>query len=273
MANENQEQVLEKPNAEGLLGDTPLSEETKKTDPNETVVPHKEDEKAEDKTYENEKEVKLERPDYIEDKFWDPKDGVKVEELSNSYSELQKQFSMGKHKAPKEYDVSSLEDVEDGDELKQYFVDWAKENKPTQAAFDNLVNKFKELSVQQEEADSINIDEETAKLGPNAPQIIDGIKKWGQGLVAKGVWSDEDFDEFKVFAATSSGINALNKIRKYYGEQTIPTAPIDVDGQPSNDELYDLVADPKYKSDPNFRRKVEQQFARAFPGKVNTGEI
>jgi hypothetical protein len=42
---------------------------------------------------------------------------------------------------------------------------------------------------------------------------------------------------------------------------------------PSNDELYDLVADPKYKTDPAFRRKVEQQFARAFPGKVDTGEI
>ena len=47
---------------------------------------------------------------------------------------------MGKHKAPKEYDVASLEDVEDDDELKSYFLDWAKENKPTQAAFDNLVN-------------------------------------------------------------------------------------------------------------------------------------
>ena len=177
---------------------------------------------------------------------------------------------MGKHKAPKEYDVAALEDVDDDDELKQYFVEWAKENKPTQAAFDNLVNKFKELSVQQEEAESINIEEETKALGPNAPQIIDGIKKWGQGLVSKGVWSDEDFNEFKIFAATANGINALNKIRKYYGEQTIPTSPVDVDGMPSNDELYDLVADPKYKTDPAFRRKVEQQFARAFPGKVNT---
>ena len=90
---------------------------------------------------------------------------------------------------------------------------------------------------------------------------------------SKGVWSDEDFNEFKIFAATANGINALNKIRKYYGEQTIPTSPVDVDGMPSNDELYELVADPKYKTDPAFRRKVEQQFARAFPGKVNTGEI
>ena len=80
-------------------------------------------------------------------------------------------------------------------------------------------------------------------------------------------------EEFKVFAATANGINTINKLRKYYGEQTIPTAPVDVDGMPSNDELYDLVADPKYKTDPAFRRKVEQQFARAFPGKVDTGEI
>ena len=85
--------------------------------------------------------------------------------------------------------------------------------------------------------------------------------------------SDEDFDEFKIFAATANGINTINKLRKYYGEQTIPTAPVDVDGAPSNDELYELVADPKYKTDPAFRRKVEQQFARAFPGKVDTGEI
>jgi len=34
-----------------------------------------------------------------------------------------------------------------------------------------------------------------------------------------------------------------------------------------------MVADPKYKSDPAYRRKVEEQFARAFPGKVNTGDI
>ena len=104
-------------------------------------------------------------------------------------------------------------------------------------------------------------------------QIIEGVKKWGQGLKSKGVFSDEDFEEFKVFAATANGINTINKLRKYYGEQTIPTAPVDVDGMPSNDELYDLVADPKYKTDPAFRRKVEQQFARAFPGKVDTGEI
>ena len=261
-------------NEESLIGDAPAVEPVEPK-PEETTIPHKEEEQT-NTTPQEEKteEVKLEKPDYIEDKFWDEKDGVKTEDLSKSYTELQKQFSMGKHKAPKEYDMSALEDIDEDDELASYFKDWAKENKPTQAAFDNLVNKFKELSVAQAEEDSINIDEEKKILGPNADQIIKGITTWGQGLVSKGIWSDADFEEFKIFAATGNGINALNKVRKYYGEQTIPTAPIDVEGQPSKEELYSLVNDPKYKSDPAFRRKVEEQFARAFPGTAtSTGEI
>ena len=260
---------------ECLIANVSPQEEEQSPNPEETVVSHIEEEnKTVEQAKAEEEKVTLEKPEYLEDKFWDPEKGVKTEELNHSYKELQKQFSMGKHKAPKEYDLNVLEDVDvENDELAQFFMDWAKENKPTQAAFDNLVNKFKELSIAQEEADSINIEEETAKLGPNAQQIIEGVKKWGQGLKAKGVFSDEDFEEFKVFAATANGINTINKLRKYYGEQTIPTAPVDVDGMPSNEELYELVADPKYKTDTAFRRKVEQQFARAFPGKVDTGEI
>ena len=44
--------------------------------------------------------------------------------------------------------------------------------------------------------------------------------------------------KFKVFAATADGINALNKIRQYYGEQTIPTAPTDVDGSAFKSKNY-----------------------------------
>ena len=264
--------IEEKLHEEGLMANADAQMQ-EAPNPEETVVPHLEGDNKE-QTVEEAKAAEaaaiLEKPEYLEDKFWDEKSGVKIEELNNSYKELQKKFSMGEHKAPKEYDLSSLDGIDiENDELAQYFMDWAKENKPTQAAFDNLVGKFKELSMAQEQADTINVEVETKALGPNADQIINGIKQWGQGLVSKGVWSDDDFEEFKVFAATANGINALNKIRKYYGEQTIPTAPADVDGTVSQQELYEMVADPKYKSDPTFRRKVEEQFARAFPGKVS----
>ena len=273
MSNEN----IEQNQGDGLIANTAPQEEQQAPNPEESYVPHLEDDNrdqtVEQAKAENEKKV-LEKPEYIENKFWDPEKGVKIEDLSHSYKELQKQFSMGKHKAPSEYDLSVMEDVDvDNDPLAKEFLDWAKENKPTQAAFDKLVGTFKNLSQQQAEAENINIEEETKALGPNADQIINGIKTWGQGLVAKGVWSEQDFDEFKVFAATANGINALNKIRKYYGEQTIPTAPVDVDGAASKQELYEMVADPKYKTDPAFRRKVEEQFARAFPGKVNNEDF
>lgn len=269
----NEQEEVQKP--EGLVSDTPaMPEQETKPEDNEVEIPHKlpDDPEPINPTVE---ETALEKPEFLENKFWDPKDGVKVEELNNSYKELQKQFSMGKHKAPKEYDLSAFEGVDiDEDPLAKEFIDWANDNKPTQEAFDKLVGKFKELAQTQEQENSIDVEAETQRLGPNAPQIINGIKQWGQGLVTKGVWSEDDFEEFKVFAATASGINALNKVRRYYGEQQIPTATVEMDGMPSTDELYAMVSDPKYKSDPGFRRKVEQEFARAFPGvATETGDV
>ena len=84
---------------EGLMADAPTSEDQPVEEGVE--IPHKV-EAQEEQTIEpaSEDEV-LEKPDFLEDKFWDPKEGVKVEDLNNSYKELQKQFSMGKHKAPK----------------------------------------------------------------------------------------------------------------------------------------------------------------------------
>ena len=32
---------------------------------------------------------------------------------------------MGKHKAPKEYDLSVMDDVDENDELAKFFIDWA----------------------------------------------------------------------------------------------------------------------------------------------------
>ncbi len=35
---------------------------------------------------------------------------------------------MGKHKAPSEYDLSVMEDIDEDDELAKEFLDWAKLN-------------------------------------------------------------------------------------------------------------------------------------------------
>ena len=89
-----------------------------------------------------------------------------------------------------------------------------------------------------------------------------------------GNWGNDDFEEYKVFAGTAEGLNALNKLRRYYEGPIIPTAPPDVEGMPSEEELQAMVADPKYKTDPGFRKKVENLFDQRYPGTAtSTGEI
>ena len=62
---------------EGLLANTPQTEEVEPKE-EETTIPHKEEEKPQEPTTEKEEE-KLAKQEYLEDKFWDEKSGVKVE--------------------------------------------------------------------------------------------------------------------------------------------------------------------------------------------------
>jgi len=86
---------------------------------------------------------------------------------------------------------------------------------------------------------------------------------WARGLVNKGVWSKDDFEEFKIMGGTARGITALMKVREAYeGRVPIKSAPLE--GTLSKDELYQMVQDPKYKTDPGYRTRVEKMFDATF---------
>jgi hypothetical protein len=101
------------------------------------------------------------------------------------------------------------------------------------------------------------------QLGPNANAILEGMVNWGRGLVNKGVWSADDFEEFKIMGGTARGINALMKIREAY-EGRVPVDSIQMEGAPSKDDLYAMVQDPKYKTDAAYRQKVERLFQQTI---------
>jgi len=81
--------------------------------------------------------------------------------------------------------------------------------------------------------------------------------------VQKGIWSKDDFEEFKVMGGTAKGIAALEKLRESY-EGRLPVETVPVEGAPSKEQLYQMVADPKYYNDPSYRAKVEKLFAQNF---------
>ena len=257
------EEKNEEQQPEGLLA-AAMQDDVKEeaVDPNENVVPHKVEEDTGDPEIE-----KKEIPEGIEAKFIDEKTGeVDISKLNESYKAAQKKISMGGHKAPEKYDFSLLDDVEDDDPLKEFVTGWIQENKPTQEAVDTLVGTFLELSEQQAAEETIDHDAELAKLGPKGPELVKGTLSWAKGLKDKGILGDDDMEEISVFAATADGISTLAKIRRYYEGPTIPTAPTNVDGLPSEEEFYEMVKAPEYKTDPAYRRKVEGIAARLFPG-------
>jgi hypothetical protein len=200
------------------------------------------------------------RPEWLPEKF------KTAEDMAGAYAELQKKFSQGKHKAPDQYDQSVFMDagIPEDDELYSTYRDWAKDNGISQDAFDQLAGKFIEMAGAETEQAEISYKEEYEKLGPNADMTIKSMTQWAQSLVNKGVWGQDDFDEFKIMGGTAQGIRALQKIRSYYGDKAIPVDVGNVDGAPSKEELQSMISKPEYQSDPAYRAKVEKMFETVY---------
>lgn len=250
-----------------------LAEATVESDDNqqqeETTIPHQQadtEPSIDDLTIAAEdEEIDFERPDWYPEKFWN-EDGPDIENLAKSYGELQKKFSQGKHKAPDEYDTSIFNEasVEPTDELLETYVAWSKQHNISQSAFEELGKQFIEMAGEIEDDERIFVEEELKKLGPNADATIKSMTDWANGLVRKGVWGEDDFEEFKIMGGTAQGMKALQKIRSYYGDQTVPVNVGVPEGAPSKDELNSMVADPRYQTDPAFRAKVEAAFVNVY---------
>ena len=241
-----------------LDGVSIADEQGQQAEPSTTVIDHQE-KQPDDKL--------AERPEWWPENFW-KKDSSEpdLEAIAKSWSDLRKQISQGKHKAPADgkYDTTAFGDTPDDDPVRNHVLQWAKEYNISQTAFDKLVGDVVSMRGDQEEMMTRTIEQERAALGPNGDALIKGMVDWASSLVRKGIWGKDDFEEFKVMGGTARGIKALAKLRETYEGTRIPTNSVPLEGAPSKEELYAMVADPKYKTDPSFRSKVERLFQQNF---------
>jgi hypothetical protein len=204
----------------------------------------------------------------LPENFFDPKKGPKYEDLAKSYGELRKQFSQGKHKAPEDgnYDVSLFKDkgIAEDDKVLSTYRNWAKEHGISQKAFESLAGEILGMAGETQQQAKVSIEEERKALGPNADAIIKGMADWGRGLVNKGVWAKEDYDEFRVFAGTAQGLKAAMKLREAYEGRIPDFRAVQNDSKVSKEELEAMVGDPRYQKEPAYRQKVERMFEEFF---------
>lgn len=251
---------------EGLLADATLKEPPAPATPEETSVEHIAQEK--------ESEAPTERPENVPEKFWNAEKGeARFDDILKAHKELETKFSSGKHKTPKDgkYDLGFVKEqgIAEDDPLLGKFQELAKDMGISQDNFDSLVGAVTENAAIQQNTEVVNREKQMEILGPQAQEIIDEQVVWARKLVDSGYWGNDDFDEFKIWGGTAGGIRALRSMRRFYSDvSTIPTkVEPQLDALPSEKECYAMVADERYNTDPGFREKVENIFARKFGSK------
>ena len=218
---------------------------------------------------EGEIEGAYERPEWMPEKFW-ADDGPDLEAMANSYQELEQKFHQGKHKAPEKYDTAVLEEfrIPADDPVASFYLDWAKNNGVSQAAFEDLAKTFLSNSVQNAEAQALDMAQEKQALGANADEIITSNVKWADGLVQKGIISKDEREELDIWGGTAAGQRLMQKMRAMQGDMVhIPTSLADTPSQSEEDfraEMQSKMQDPRYGSDPAYTRSVEKEFEQRY---------
>ena len=185
--------------------------------------------------------------------------------MSKSWSDLRKQISQGKQKAPAngEYDTAVFGDEGADNPMAETLTNWARDNGLSQVAFDDLVTQLRSQAEIVTSSMGVDPAEEIKMLGPNGQALVNGMADWARGLIKKGIWGSEDWDEFKIMAGTARGINMLAKLRNGY-EGRLPIVTDRMEGMPTLGELYEMVADKRYNTDASYRQKVEKLFFSVF---------
>lgn len=202
-------------------------------------------------------EPALERPDYYPEKFWD-EDGPDVEKLAKSYAELEKQFKQGKHKAPEEYDLSSLENagLYAEDDVMGIYKDWAKDNGISQQAFEELAQAVLSTAQEGQEEMTVNHQEEMNKLGERAQEKI----QMAERLLIKAPLSNNEREAMSNSLNSADSINAFLKYHQAITNENIPIQSAPSTPEMTRGDLESAIADPRWHTDSAWRGKIEKQW-------------
>tara|TARA_R100000951_G_scaffold9115_1_gene8176 strand:- start:14688 stop:15530 length:843 start_codon:yes stop_codon:yes gene_type:complete len=250
---------------QSLLNPTVTEENTEETvDVEESSINHlaqTDDDEPTVKAAEEEKKEAAEKPENVIDAHWDKDKGeIKIDELSKSYQELRNKMATGKHKPPKDgqYKTDFVEGLEPDDPMMTDFVEIAKENNMSQELLEQLTGFYLKSQEGLEEQIGFKQEEELKKLGNNSEAIIKSTNNWLGKFQTSGTLAKEEVEAIANASTNAAFISGLNKIRRSYGEQTIPTANTQEVDTTTMSDIESMMADKRYGVDNNYTKKVEK---------------
>lgn len=203
----------------------------------------------------------LERPDFYPEKFWG-EDGPDIEKLAKSYSELEKAFKAGKHKAPENgYKTDDL--VNRGLDLEdptvQVYQEWAQKYGISQQAFEELASEVLQLTGDAEEEIDYDRRQEMEKLGERATEKISFLERH----LTKASLTNAEREALAYSFNSADAINAMVKFIQGYTNEGIPTQPVVSASEFTVDDLQQAISDPRWLTDDVWRSKIEKQWMAA----------
>ena len=233
------------------------------------------------------------KPENIPDEFWDTEsNSIKSDTLLEAYNQeskkalglRQKLSEKGSVKPPKEtseyaYD-ESINDIvgSDSDSLK-LLKESALKSGLSKDQFKNLTDNLipamseaglinKTLTKEEEQEEFAQFQkEEIAKLGDGGDKILQNINNWGNSLLSKGTFSEDDLSHFKDMVIESKDIVVFNKLMSLTGEKPIPLDTNNSSPPISRVEIESIMATDEYQNPTNPKyemthNKVEKMFSQ-----------
>jgi hypothetical protein len=175
---------------------------------------------------------------------------------------------------------AGVKELDPNDPIIPFWRNVAHKYGLSQAVFNGITNDMMEQAFEDGElgVDPVEIvKKEFEKLGADGQAIKDTIKGWGSKLVADGVLSKEEHQEFLYMAGTAQGAQIMMKLRTLAGEAPIPRVNAGEVGGVSPQAAHAMMGEKfpaghpnagkmKYGIDLEHTRKVDEAFAKAFPG-------
>jgi len=184
-----------------------------------------------------------------------------VADQAQAYAGLESKLG-GFTGAPDEYTVALDEElgyqIPDDDPMLGDFNKWAKEAGLSQDAHTDLLNMYVSNTMNQMEA--TNVDDEIKKLGGDAERRISDLTHWGQANL-----DSNEYEVLQSLATTADGFNLLEKLKSMTKDSAVsaPDTVKPVDSMTEN-KLYEMIADERYTTSPDFRASVEAKFRDYF---------
>lgn len=221
--------------------------------------------------------VQSDRPEHVPEKFWDAESGqVKTDSVLESYTQLEKRFGAFTG-APEEYEFSLSQELSEqgielsaDDPLIEQFKEMAKESNMSAEMANKLVNMYVEgqyaNSLGGEEAEQARIAEEMKQLGDKAEMRINNISRWADANL-----SEEVREGLLEATTTAKGVMAVERLIAMTRNAPMGNDDVTAPAGKSHDELRSMRfakddrGNLRMQTDPEYRKLVEAEYAKAFP--------